>query len=156
MLLNMFNWKLELLEKEILPLLPLLTQGGVAYGGLFLGRDSVQVKLDYSHAEVRVWPDADNHPLINPPRRSVEKQDINLREILGGGTLHTARAGRLWKKLGLIDDSGRPTERGHIASLCQHGEGLDEDYERIHARRVFLDHHGGWRRRISARDEAQS
>jgi hypothetical protein len=118
------TWKLELLEKEILPLLPKLTQGGLAHGGLFLGRDSVQVKLDYSRADVRVWPDADNHPLINPPRRQVEKQDINLREVLGGGTLHTARAGRLWKKLGLIDTAGRPTERGHIASLFQHGEGL--------------------------------
>jgi hypothetical protein len=84
----------------------------------------VQVKLDYSRADVRVWPDADNHPLINPPRRQVEKQDINLREVLGGGTLHSARAGRLWKKLGLIDTDGRPTERGHIASLFQHGEGL--------------------------------
>ena len=60
-------------------------RGGMAHGGIFLGRDSVQVKLDYSRADVRVWPDADNHPLINPPRRSVEKQDINLREILGGG-----------------------------------------------------------------------
>ena len=118
------TWKLELLEKEILQLLPVLTQGGVPHGGLFLGRDSVQVKLDYSRADVRVWPDADNHPLINPPRRSVAKQDINLREALGGGTMHTARAGRLWKKLGLIDAAGRPTERGHIASLFQHGEGL--------------------------------
>ena len=118
------TWKLELLEKEILPLLPKLTQGGMAHGGIFLGRDSVQVKLDYSRADVRVWPDADNHPLINPPRRQVEKQDINLREVLGGGTLHTARAGRLWKKLGLIDTAGRPTDRGHIASLFQHGEGL--------------------------------
>ena len=118
------TWKLELLEKEILPLLPKLTQGGLAHGGIFLGRDSVQVKLDYSRADVRVWPDADNHPLINPPRRQVEKQDINLREVLGGGTLHTARAGRLWKKLGLIDTAGRPTERGHVASLFQHGEGL--------------------------------
>jgi superfamily II DNA/RNA helicase len=118
------TWKLELLEKEILPLLPKLTQGGLAHGGIFLGRDSVQVKLDYSRADVRVWPDADNHPLINPPRRQVEKQDINLREVLGGGTLHTARAGRLWKKLGLIDVAGHPTERGHIASLFQHGEGL--------------------------------
>ncbi len=118
------TWKLELLEKEILPLLPKLTQGGVAYGGLFLGRDSVQLKLDYAQAEVRVWPDADNHPLINPPRRSIEKQDINLREVIGGGTLHTARDGRLWKKLALIDTAARPTDRGHIASLFQHGEGL--------------------------------
>lgn len=118
------TWKLELLEKEILPLLPRLTQGGVAHGGIFLGRDSVQVRLDYARADVRVWPDADNQPLINPPRRSVEKQDINLREVLGGGTLHPARAGRLWMRLGLIDAQARPTERGTIASLFQHGEGL--------------------------------
>jgi superfamily II DNA/RNA helicase len=118
------SWKLELLEKEILPLLPRLTQGGAATGGIFLGRDCVQVKLDYGRAEVRVWPDADDQPLINPLRRSVAKADINLREVLGGGTLPAARAGRLWHKLGLIDAEARPTERGHVASLFQHGEGL--------------------------------
>ena len=112
------TWKLELLEKEILPLLPKLTQGGLAHGGIYLGRDSVQVKLDYSRADVRVWPDADNHPLINPPRRQVEKQDINLREVLGGGTMHNARAGRLWKKLGLIDAAGHPIAQSAVdASL---------------------------------------
>jgi len=118
------TWKLELLEKEILPLLPKLTQGGSATGGILLGRDCVQVKLDYGRAEVRVWPDADDQPLINPPRRSVAKADITLREVLGGGTLPAARAGRLWHKLGLIDAEARPTERGHVASLFQHGEGL--------------------------------
>lgn len=118
------TWKLELLESEILPLLPRLTQGGVAHGGLFLGRDSVQVKLDYSRADVRVWPDADDRPLINPPRRAAEKQDIDLRQALGGGTLHAARAGRLWRRLGLVDTDARPTERGRIAALFQHGEGL--------------------------------
>lgn len=118
------TWKLELLEKEILPLLPKLTQGGLATGGVFLGRDCVQVKLDYGRADVRVWPDADDQPLINPLRRSVAKADINLREVLGGGTLPAARAGRLWQKLGLIDTEARPTERGHVASLFQHGEGL--------------------------------
>ena len=118
------TWKLELLEKEILPLMPKLTQGGRAHGGLFLGRDSVQLKLDYTEAEVKVWPDAENQLLMNPPMRITEKQDINLREVLSGGTLHTAKAGRLWRKLGLIDPSGIPTERGEIASLFQHGEGL--------------------------------
>ncbi len=132
------TWKLELLESEILPLLPRLTQGGVAHGGLFLGRDSVQVKLDYSRADVRVWPDADDRPLINPPRRAAEKQDIDLRQALGGGTLHAARAGRLWRRLGLVDADARPTERGRIAALFQHGEGLavaaaleDEAYDAL-------------------------
>lgn len=118
------TWKLEGIEKEILPLLPRLTQGGLAHGPIFLGRDSVQVKLDYSRANVEVRPDADNHPLINPELREIDKQDINLSEVLGGGVLHTARAGRLWRKLGLIEADGRPTLRGEIASLFQHGEGL--------------------------------
>jgi hypothetical protein len=62
--------------------------------------------------------------LINPETRTTEVADINLREVLGGGTLHASRPGRLWRKLGLIDHQGRPTERGEIASLFQHGEGL--------------------------------
>lgn len=130
------SWKLETLEKEILPLLPLLTQGGVAFGPVFLGRDSVQVKLDYSKANVEVRPDADDHLLINPEQRETEKEDINLGEILGGGSPQAARAGRLWRKLGLIGNDARPTRRGEIASFFQQGEGLavaaaleDESYD---------------------------
>ena len=118
------TWRLESLEKEILPLLPRLTQGGVPYGPLFIAQDTVQVKLDYSRAEVKAIPDADDQWLINPETRTTEVADINLREVLGGGTLHASRPGRLWRKLGLIDHQGRPTERGEIASLFQHGEGL--------------------------------
>jgi len=118
------TWKLETLEKEIFPLLPRLTQGGVPHGPLFIAQDTVQVRLDYARAEVKAIPDADDQWLINPEQRTSEVADINLREVLGGGTLHTARAGRLWLKLGLIDGLGRPTTRGEIASLFQHGEGL--------------------------------
>ncbi len=118
------RWTLEQLEKEILPLLPELTHGGEAFGEIFIQRDTLQVQLDYSRANIRVWPDADQFPLINPEWREIEKQDINLAEVLGGGTLHTARAGRLWRKLGLIDGAAKPTQRGEIASFFQHGEGL--------------------------------
>ncbi len=118
------TWKLENLEKEILPLLPRLTQGGQAHGSVFLGKDCVQVKLDYSAAHVKIWPDADQQLLINPEKREIEKEDINLSEVLGGGQAHGAKAGRLWRKLGLIEPSGKPTLRGEIASLFQHGEGL--------------------------------
>ncbi len=130
------EWKLETLAKEILPLLPKLTQGGQAYGELYVLRDAVQVRLDYSKANVRVIPDADEQPLINPLRRSVQKEDIHLGTVLGGGHISSARAGRLWLKLGLIDAAARPTRRGEIASLFQHGEGLavaaaleDEGYD---------------------------
>ena len=130
------QWKLETLEKEILPLLPKLTQGGQAYGELYVLRDAVLVRLDYSKANVRVIPDADEQPLINPLRRSVQKEDIHLGTVLGGGHISAARAGRLWLKLGLIDADARPTRRGEIAALFQHGEGLavaaaleDESYD---------------------------
>ena len=130
------QWKLETLEKEILPLLPKLTQGGQDYGELYVLRDAVLVRLDYSKANVRVIPDADEKPLINPLRRSVQKEDIHLGTVLGGGHISAARAGRLWLKLGLIDADARPTRRGEIAALFQHGEGLavaaaleDESYD---------------------------
>ena len=130
------QWKLETLEKEILPLLPKLTQGGQACGELYVLRDAVQVRLDYSKANVRVIPDADEKPLINPLRRSVQKEDIHLGTVLGGGHISAARAGRLWLKLGLSDADARPTRRGEIAALFQHGEGLavaaaldDESYD---------------------------
>ena len=130
------QWKLETLEKEILPLLPKLTQGGQACGELYVLRDAVLVRLDYSKANVRVIPDADEKPLINPLRRSVQKEDIHLGTVLGGGHISAARAGRLWLKLGLIDADAHPTRRGEIAALFQHGEGLavaaaleDESYD---------------------------
>ena len=130
------QWKLETLEKEIFPLLPKLAQGGQAFGAPYVLRDAVMVRLDYSKASVRVTPDADEQPLINPLRRMAEKEDIHLGTVLGGGQVSAARAGRLWLKLGLIDAQARPTRRGEIASLFQHGEGLavaaaleDEGYD---------------------------
>ena len=118
------TWRLEALEKELLPLLPRLTQGGLPCGAPYIAQDHVLVKLDYARAEVKAIPDADDQWLINPETRTTEVADIDLREVLGGGTLHTARAARLWLKLGLIDRHGRPTERGEIAARFQHGEGL--------------------------------
>ncbi len=130
------DWRLETLETQLLPLLPALTDGGRADGLPFLGRDSVQVRLDYAETTVDAFQDASGAALINPERREVEKQDIVLSEALGGARLHAARAGRLWRRLGLIDRAGRPTRRGEIASFFLHGEGLavaaaleDEGYD---------------------------
>ena len=117
-------WSLEKIERELLPLLPKLTHGGEPFGPVYFQKNTLHVQLDYARANIRVWPDAEQFPLINPEAREIEKQDVNLAEILGGGTLHTARAGRLWRKLGLIDAEARPTQRGEITSLFQHGEGL--------------------------------
>jgi superfamily II DNA/RNA helicase len=119
-------WTLEQIEKEILPLLPQLTQGGRPIDGIQIQRETVMVKLDYSSAQVRVIPDAQEENLINPDRRFTEKEDINLKNVLGTNQsqLFTAQSGKLWLKLKLIQADGTPTVRGRIASLFQHGEGL--------------------------------
>lgn len=118
------RWTLESIERDLLPVLPALTRGGVAHGPPFLRQDTVLVRLDYSRANVRVTPDAEDHPLINPETRTVERTDISLGEVLGGGTAHGGTAGKLWLRLGLIDRTGAVTRRGEIASRFQHGEGL--------------------------------
>ena len=80
------TWKLENLEKEILPLLPRLTQGGQVSGGLFIQNDTLYVRLSYHCANVKVTPDADDIPLINPEHRLTDKEDINLANVLGKST----------------------------------------------------------------------
>ncbi|MFM9000231.1 MAG: DEAD/DEAH box helicase [Opitutia bacterium] len=118
------DWRLESLESEILPLLPKLTDGGMPFGPPFIGKDSVRIMLDYSRTVMDAFPDASGAPLLNPERREVEKRDIVLAEALGGTTMRAALAGRLWRRLGLIDPQGRPTRRGEVASLFLHGDGL--------------------------------
>lgn len=117
-------WDLAFIEQSLLPLLPELTQGGQAVGAPEFKGDLLQVRLDYGAANVRVTPDADGHPLINPRIREVEKEDIRLADALGGGTGRGGKAGRLWHRLGLIRNDGSVTLRGRIAARFQHGEGL--------------------------------
>lgn len=118
------SWDLAFIERTLLPLLPELTQGGRAAGLPEFKGDTLQVRLDYGTANVRVTPDADDHPLINPRIREVEKEDIRLADALGGGPARGARAGRLWLRLGLIRQDGSVTLRGRVAARFQHGEGL--------------------------------
>lgn len=117
-------WNLAFIEQTLLPHLPELTQGGAAVGDLEFKGDMLQVRLDYGAANVRVTPDADDHPLINPRIREVEKEDIRLADALGGGVGRSGKAGRLWHRLGLIRSDGSVTLRGRVAARFQHGEGL--------------------------------
>jgi hypothetical protein len=130
------DWTLGFVEQRLLPLLPSLTQGGRAIGAPEFRGDILQVRLDYAEANVRVTPDADDNPLINPRLRQTDKEDIRLGEVLGGGAARSAKAGRLWLRLGLIDTGGAVTRRGRVACRFQHGEGLavaaaleDEGYD---------------------------
>jgi hypothetical protein len=118
------DWTLGFIERTLIPLLPRLTQGGEAAAPPEFRGETLQVRLDYAKARVRVTPDADDHPLINPRRREIEKEDIRLEAALGGGEARGAKAGRLWLRLGLVDGQGAVTRRGRIAARFQHGEGL--------------------------------
>lgn len=118
------RWTLEAIERQVIPALPLLTQGGAAAGPPETKGDTLLVRLDYGRALVRVHPDAGGNPLINPRFREEAREDIRLEDALGGGVGRGGRDGRLWHRLGLIDREARPTRRGEIASLFQHGEGL--------------------------------
>ena len=79
----------------------------------------------------------DKHPLLvredphgkflhEPEIQTVEiKADTHYRDELGQKISPTAGSpAQAWRKLGLIDETGKPTERGVIFSFFQHGEGL--------------------------------
>lgn len=118
------DWTLAFVERTLLPLLPGLTQGGKPAAPPEFKGDMLHVRLDYGDANVRVTPDADDNPLINPRVRDVEREDIRLADVLGHGARAASRPGRLWLRLGLIRDDGSVTLRGRVAARFQHGEGL--------------------------------
>ncbi len=130
------TWNLDTIERQLIPILPALTQGGVALGSPEIRGDALQVRLDYGRALVRVTPDAHDQPLINPKVREETREDIRLDEALGRGVRRSGREGKLWLRLGLITKHGQVTPRGRVAARFQHGEGLavafaleDEGYD---------------------------
>jgi hypothetical protein len=117
-------WELEAFEKQLLPLLPLITSGGrmeemVENNGL------ISARLDYSQASVFARVDSLGKPLLNPPRREIEPPTTNFAELAGmKSTLTDASVAETWFRLGLIDGRAHPTRRGIIFSFFNHGEGL--------------------------------
>lgn len=120
------HWSIDRLEKEIVPILPELTEGGrmaemTEYNG------TISARLDYSEAEVFAYADSDGGRLLNPPVRETSAgNDLSFREIMEESSekkLPTSPAAQ-WLKLGLIDRRCHPTQRGIIFSFFNHGEGL--------------------------------
>jgi len=118
------HWELEAFEKQLLPLLPLFTNGGrpaeiVEHNGL------ISARLDYGQAEVFARVDSLGKPLLNPPRREVDPPPGDFAELAGMKvTLTEASVAETWFRLGLIDARAQPTRRGIIFSFFNHGEGL--------------------------------
>jgi hypothetical protein len=85
------------------------------------------VRLDAANVAVEAWRDGSGQFLIDPPLRMC--RGATDRDILNPATGQTRPAApgspaRAWRRLGLIDATGRPTPRGRIASMFQRGEGL--------------------------------
>ena len=135
-LLRRFGWTLEGLEREILPRLPGLCHGGAFHSWNSKG-EILYARLSFGDAHARVFVDASQRGLLQPPERTVyHEADLALPERTENDS--GARAGTaadLWYSLGLIDPHARPTRRGELFSFFNYGEGLaiaaaleDENY----------------------------
>ncbi len=81
----------------------------------------------FKNVPVSVYRDFDDQPIHEPLRRSVEiESETHFTEETSGETFQPSAGSpaHAWRKLGLIDDTGRPTVRGRIFSLFQGGEGF--------------------------------
>ena len=81
----------------------------------------------FREASLPVYRDDRGRALHSPPERSVEiLTETHYTDTLSGDSFQPVPGSpaHAWRKLALIDDSGRPTTRGIIFSLFQGGEGL--------------------------------
>ena len=132
------RWDLDSFEKEILPIMPALTNGGRATG--YDEKNGVlYATLDYSDAYIFAWKDAEGVLLINPemrkrvhasldelrlPRSDEQAQQAFNKRHGNSESSKGLTTAEIWYRLKLIDHKARPTRRGAIASFFQHGDGL--------------------------------
>jgi len=95
--------------------------------GLIERGPSLALLADLRGALLKVYRDEAGRALRDPPYRTVElaaethfsdAASGDSFELVPGSPAHT------WRRLGLIEEDGRPTARGTIFSLFQGGEGL--------------------------------
>ncbi len=96
---------------------------------LRLAKRGQQLYLQGHFADVHIdaYQDSLGHWLVDPEIRSQEIQsETHYRDSETGETFSPTAGtpAHAWRKLGLIDDQGRPTARGTICGFFQHGEGL--------------------------------
>ena len=89
--------------------------GTVKRGGRLL------VQVQYQEHEMEVVIDADGRALIDPPRRRVA---IEAATDYDGFDPPAGSAAFAWRKLGLVDPSGKPSRRGQVFARFHGGEGL--------------------------------
>ncbi|MDF1816286.1 MAG: DEAD/DEAH box helicase [Verrucomicrobiales bacterium] len=81
----------------------------------------------FADTKVKAYRDNTGAWLIDPQIRSQEiKSETHYIDAQTGQSINPGAGtpAHTWRKLGLIDDQGRPTNRGVICGFFQHGEGL--------------------------------
>ena len=106
------------LEKEISP---------AEVFGFETRGDTLLIKGHFANHRLPAYRDDEDAWLIDPETRTVEiKSETHYTNAETGQAFSPASGtpAHAWRKLGLIDDLGKPTERGVICGFFQHGEGL--------------------------------
>lgn len=119
------RWKLDQVEKRLVPLLPDLTSGGI-FVDWQEKNGQLYARLRYNGAITLGQVDSKGRSLISPPERTVEHDtDLHLADELTPTSERRARTvADSWYSLGLIDAHGAPTRRGILFSFFNYGEGL--------------------------------
>lgn len=118
------RWKLDQVERRLLPLLPQLTKGGT-FEEWHERNGMLYARLHYEKAITLAQIDSAGRPLINPEERLVvHETELHAPEEAAQDGRSPDTAAEIWYSLGLIDRHGAPTRRGILFSFFNYGEGL--------------------------------
>ena len=114
----------DALQREVLPHLAEWTSGRLV--SVEPRGDQLMARFAFDHRRVPAWLDEHGAALIDPPTRSeLPPACRGCPELAWCTSVEISPSpAHTWRRLGLIEDDGRPTRRGVIFSFFQHGEGL--------------------------------
>jgi len=107
-------------EQSVLPKLETSQELGKVTGTKRRG-DRLALLIEFDDHEVDVFVDSNGRALIDPPQRRVA---VEVETDLDGFNPPPGSAAHAWRKLGLVDQAGKPTRRGQVFARFQGGEGL--------------------------------
>jgi len=119
--------RIETTFAELPALLAPGLRDGVQIHRLETRRNQIYAIFEFSAVEIEAYRDSLGAWLVNPPRRTLNLEFDTTYRDLASGHIHqppSGSAAHSWRKLGLTDELGRPTQRGEIMSFFQNGEGL--------------------------------
>lgn len=113
------------LDDQVLPALTNhLCRGRVA--GIVQRGEILSLQIDFSFTHYPAYFDTFDVPIVSPDERNVAVEVVpSFQDETGAVRMAPSNtAAYAWRKLGLMDDHGVPTQRGIIFSYFQSGEGL--------------------------------